>query len=109
MKIQKLTAIFSFFVLNVSAQFVPDYKRAADVYFQNQEYYAASEYYKKALNISNDSVGNLILPYTPESKTKASKKQNTEVEQMVFNLAESYRIYKDYQNAEKWYAIAKDF
>ncbi|WP_353136773.1 OmpA family protein [Pseudopedobacter sp.] len=109
MKIQKLTAIFSFFVLNASAQFVPDYKRAADVYFQNQEYYAASEYYKKALNISNDSVGNLILPYTPESKTKASKKQNTEVEQMVFNLAESYRIYKDYQNAEKWYAIAKDF
>lgn len=107
MKLKNIIILLSLIAFNAKAQFIPDYRKAADVYFQNKEYYAAAEYYKKALNIADDSVG-LKLPYTPDSKGK-TKKQGNETEQMVYNLAESYRLYKDYTNAEKWYAVSKGF
>jgi OOP family OmpA-OmpF porin len=92
----------------VSAQFVTNSKRVADVYYLNKEYYAAAEYYKKALQISPDSSG-FVVPYGFESKVKQESPKKEDYEYNVFQLAESLRQYKNFTDAEKWYAIAKDF
>lgn len=92
----------------VKAQFVTNNKRAADVYFQNKEYYPAAEYYKRALNISTDSAG-FVVPYTFVNRMKEETPKRAEYEYCVFQLASSLRLYKDFKSAEAWYAIAKDF
>lgn len=92
----------------VSAQFVTNSKRVADVYYLNKEYYAAAEYYKKALQISADSSG-FVVPYGFETKMKQESPKKEDYEYSVFQLAESLRQYKNFTDAEKWYAIAKDF
>lgn len=90
------------------AQFVSNNKRIADVYFQNKEYYAAAEYYKKTLQLSPDSIG-FVVPYAYESKVKAESPKRAEYEHAVFQLASSLRLYKDFRAAEAWYALAKNF
>lgn len=91
------------------AQFVSsDSKRVADVYFLNKEYYAAAEYYKKALQISPDSVG-FVVPYGFEKKVLEESPKKEDYEYAVFQLATSLRLYKNFQDAEKWYAIANNF
>lgn len=92
----------------VQAQFVTNNKRIADVYFQNKEYYAAAEYYKKVLNITNDTAG-FIVPYAFENKVKEESPKRTEYEYAVYQLASSLRLYKDFSSAEHWYAVAKNF
>ncbi|SHG90154.1 OmpA family protein [Pedobacter caeni] len=92
----------------VSAQFVTNSKRVADVYYLNKEYYAAAEYYKKALQISPDSSG-FVVPYGFQTKLKQESPKKEDYEYSVFQLAESLRQYKNFTDAEKWYAIAKDF
>lgn len=106
----KLRLLLVFMLLGsiASAQFVTNSKRAADVYFQNKEYYAAAEYYKKALQISSDTAG-FIVPYGFESKIKQESPKKEDYEYSVYQLAESLRQYKNYRDAEKWYAIASSF
>ncbi|TZF82051.1 OmpA family protein [Pedobacter sp. BS3] len=107
----KALNIFSILICTAvmaKAQYVPNYKRAADVYFQNKEYYAAADYYKKALQISPDSVG-FVVPYGFEKRLGEDKKNSEDRKYLVFRLAESLRLYRDFPDAEKWYAIAKDF
>lgn len=104
----KILLVLCFFGTSVSAQFVANSKRVADVYFLNKEYYAAAEYYKKALQISPDSSG-FVVPYGFESKMKQERPKKDDYEHNVFQLAESLRLYKNFSDAEKWYAIAKDF
>ena len=94
--------------LTVSAQYVTDNKKVADVYFQNKEYYAAAEYYKKVLGIKKDS-SDMILPYASEAKLKEESPKRGDYQYAVFQLANSLRLYKDYRAAEAWYAIAKTF
>lgn len=104
----KLLLVLCLFSHVVSAQFVTNSKRVADVYYLNKEYYAAAEYYKKALQISPDSAG-FVVPYGFESKVKQESPKKEDYEYSVFQLAESLRQYKNFTDAEKWYAIAKDF
>jgi len=104
----KILLIFCLLASAAHAQFVTNSKRVADVYFQNKEYYAAAEYYKKALQISADSVG-FVVPYGFESKIKEESPKREDFEYCTFQLAESLRLYKNSIDAEKWYAVAKDF
>lgn len=104
----KILLILCLFASVAQAQFVTNNKRVADVYFQNKEYYAAAEYYKKALQISADSVG-FIVPYGFENKIKEESPKKDDYEYCVFQLAEALRLYKNFIDAEKWYAMAKDF
>ena len=91
------------------AQFVvSDNKRVADVYFINEEYFAAAEYYKKALQISPDSLG-FVVPYGFENKIQEQSPKKDNYEYSVFQLATSLRLYKNFKDAEKWYAIATNF
>ncbi|MDR6786258.1 OmpA family protein [Pedobacter africanus] len=104
----KILLILCLLASAAHAQFVTNSKRVADVYFQNKEYYAAAEYYKKALQISADSVG-FVVPYGFESKIKEESPKREDFEYCTFQLAESLRLYKNSIDAEKWYAVAKDF
>ncbi|TKC04263.1 OmpA family protein [Pedobacter frigoris] len=108
MKLLKTLMILCLFTTAANAQFVTNSKRVADVYFQNKEYYAAAEYYKKALQISPDSAG-FVIPYGFENKIKEESPKKDDYEYSVFQLAESLRLYKNFTDAEKWYAIATEF
>lgn len=110
MKAIKLILMLGLFVSSANAQMVTDNKRVADVYFQNKEYYAAAAYYKKALSISADSAG-FVVPYGFEKKIKeeSSLNKRADYEYAVFQLATSLRLYKNFQDAEKWYVIASNF
>jgi OOP family OmpA-OmpF porin len=108
MKPLKLLFLLCLIMTGAHAQFVSNNKRIADVYFHNKDYYAAAEYYKKALQISGDSVG-FVVPYAYESRFKKESSKRAEYEYCVFQLASSLRLYKDYRSAEAWYALTRDF
>jgi len=104
----KLLFLLCLLYTGTYAQFVSNNKRIADVYFNNKEYYAAAEYYKKSLKAAPDSIG-LVVPYAYESKVKAESPKRGEYEYAVFQLATSLRLYKDFRAAEAWYALAAQF
>ena len=108
MKLLKTFLILCVMGITAKAQFVTNSKRVADVYFQNKEYYAAAEYYKKALQISADSAG-FVIPFGFENKLKENSPKKDDYEYCVFQLAESLRLYKNFTDAEKWYALANEF
>lgn len=91
-----------------NAQYVVNYKKVADTYFENKDYYAASTFYKKALKITGDST-QAILPYGKERKVASDDKVIEDYEGSIYNLAESSRLYREFNEAEKYYAIAITF
>ncbi|MDQ0637395.1 tetratricopeptide (TPR) repeat protein [Pedobacter sp. W3I1] len=91
-----------------NAQYVVNYKKVADTYFENKDYYAASTFYKKALKITGDST-QAILPYGKERKSATDDKVAEDYEGSIYNLAESSRLYREFNEAEKYYAIAITF
>ncbi|WP_443945861.1 OmpA family protein [Pedobacter sp. AW1-32] len=91
------------------AQYVANYKRVADTYFENKDYYAAATFYKKALKITADTA-QAILPYGKERKSVGdTKKLEDDYEEAVYNLAESSRLYREFYDAERYYKIAAAF
>jgi OmpA-OmpF porin, OOP family len=83
------------------AQYVYDYKRTGDVYYDAKDYYSAAQYYTKALGtfkIRHEQ----IIPYSVDIKGKESGKIK-DYETVIYKLAESYRQYNDFGNAEKYY------
>jgi len=108
MKLIKGLLFLCLFAVSAKAQFVTNNRKVADVYFQNNEFYAAAEYYKKALQISSDSAG-FVVPYGFENKINEESPKRDDHEYCVFQLAESLRGYKNFTDAEQWYALAKDF
>jgi OOP family OmpA-OmpF porin len=104
----KILLILCLFSAAAQAQFVTNSKRVADVYFQNKEYYAAAEYYKKALQIEADSSGS-VVPFGFANKIKEESPKKEDYEYCVFQLGESLRHYKNFNDAEKWYEVSKDF
>lgn len=94
--------------ITANAQYVVNYKKVADAYFQNKDYYAAATFYKKALKIASDST-QIILPYGSEKKPNSDEKVIEDYEGALYNLAESSRMYREYAEAEKYYAVASTF
>jgi outer membrane protein OmpA-like peptidoglycan-associated protein len=109
MKLLKTLLILCLFTTAANAQFVTNSKRVADVYFQNKEYYAAAEYYKRSLQLSSADSAGFVVPYGFANKIKQDNPKKEDYEYSVFQLAESLRNYKNFTDAEKWYALAKDF
>nr|WP_162988765.1 OmpA family protein [Pedobacter schmidteae] len=104
----KILLILCLLASAVQAQFVSNSKRVADVYFQNKEYYAAAEYYKKALQISADSAG-FVVPFGFVNKIKEESPKREDYEYCAFQLGEALRLYKNFTDAERWYEVSKDF
>lgn len=111
-KFRKMKKILLFLLVAfgsyANAQFVVNYKKVADTYFENKDYYAASTFYKRALKITGDSTY-AILPYGKERKTASDTKAIEDYEGSVYNLAESSRLYREFNEAEKYYAVAITF
>lgn len=97
-----LAIVCCLFVVNsLQAQYVYDYKRTGDVYYEAKDYYSAAQYYQRALGTFKINP-NEILPYQPGSKGKETGKVK-DYETVKYRLAESYRMYNDFGNAEKYY------
>ncbi|MDQ0104980.1 WD40-like Beta Propeller Repeat [Chitinophaga terrae (ex Kim and Jung 2007)] len=84
------------------AQYVYDYKHTADVYYNSHDYYSAAQYYNKALGTFKIKPEQ-ILPYTLAGAPAPTGKLK-DYQDVVARLAESYRRFYDYGNAETWYA-----
>jgi len=100
--------VFIAFSITVNAQYVVNYKKVADAYFQSKDYYAAATFYKKALKITSDST-QLVLPYGKDKKQKSDERLIEDYEGSLYNLAESSRMYRDFSEAEKYYEVASTF
>lgn len=97
-----LAIVCCLFVVNsLQAQYVYDYKRTGDVYYEAKDYYSAAQYYNRALGTFKINA-NEILPYQAGSKDKKTGKIK-DYEIVKYRLAESYRMYNDFGNAEKYY------
>jgi tetratricopeptide (TPR) repeat protein len=100
--------IFTILILivfkGVNAQYSKDNPKAyGDRAFHNKDYYEAAFYYKKAADGLSLTLLQAI-PYQAGEKTskKIGKKQDRAY--VSFQLAESYRLYENYQEAEGWYS-----
>ncbi|HWZ35225.1 MAG TPA: OmpA family protein [Mucilaginibacter sp.] len=98
-----LTIFILFFVIATHAQLSVSNKTLGDNSFKNKDYYAAAYYYKKATENVLGAHGK-SLPYQSQLKLKdqATSKDIGRVE-IYYMLAESYRMYENYLEAEPWY------
>jgi OmpA-OmpF porin, OOP family len=95
-----LTMLISFCIAPAFAQFNENDRALADKAFTNKDYYEAAYYYKRiasGLNLTPQPV----IPFRPTPKTK--KGQPTSQAYICYQLAESYRGYENYLEAESWY------
>jgi len=101
-KIFVLTAVlFSFASLH--AQFVYDYLKAADDYFQKGDYASAAEYYEKYMGGDKTGKDKEFKPYTPQNSSKKTAAAAVNKEQAMYNLAECYRLLNYPSKAEPQY------
>ena len=87
--------------LNTFGQSADDVKMQADKAFTNKNYYAAAFYYKEAATgFSVDAQS--VIPFRGD--IQAGKKVKAQGNDYIyFQLAESYRLYENYLEAEGWY------
>lgn len=109
--------------LLASAQFVPDYKRTADKYYAQGDYYSAAVYYEKYLSGKKLDIKESYNPYALKKEEKAKKGPNAtkpatpvaspkgvNVNELIKRIAEGYKSVNDYKKAEEWYSklVAND-
>jgi len=108
---KKIVPVVIFFccLANLHAQFVYDYLKAADNYFNKKDYASAAEYYEKYLGTDKGKIKkDGYNPYTIQSKSKKQAAVSSK-EQAVYNLAESYRLLNYPSKAEPHYKQSIDF
>ena len=99
-----LTVLLTGLTLQSISQNLPDYRRLATQYFNSQQYYAAAEYYRKALGL-DENTRTIQFPYYTSGKQnyKPGKKTKDDETYLYYQLAESYRLYNDFQHAQPLY------
>jgi OOP family OmpA-OmpF porin len=95
-------------VNQAKAQYVYDYKRTGDIYYEAKDYYSAAQYYTKVLGTFKIKPEQ-ILPYAVDMKKGKENGKIKDYESVVYRLGESYRQYNDFGNAEKYYEQAVSF
>lgn len=95
-----------------TAQFVPDFKRNADRFYAQGDFYSAAIYYEKYLN--NRKSKDTITIYNPYAVKQSLKKKNVapalkpakgiSISEIMNRIAEGYKSVNDYKNAENWYS-----
>jgi OmpA-OmpF porin, OOP family len=85
----------------------PGYYNQAEKLFSNKDYYKAAQVYEKYLT-SEKKARSSGSPFAVEKKVKGKTNLNMH-EEAVYSLAECYREYNDYVNAEKYYKLATAF
>lgn len=100
-------AVAACLLLNTArAQFAQDYLKAADSYFSKADYASSAAYYEKFLNRGGKIAQDEFDPYTAKAKKTAAFKGGKQ--KAIYQLAESYRLLKDYSKATPLYAQLAD-
>lgn len=102
-----------FLSMTAHAQFTYDYLKAADGYYQKGDYYSAAQYYEKYLAGGKTKGGrDAYNPYVVQASSSSSKKSAAvpaNRQQVVYRLAESYRLLNYPEKAEPHYRQAVEF
>ncbi|MEN0055210.1 MAG: OmpA family protein, partial [Mucilaginibacter sp.] len=86
-----------------NAQYSKDNPKVyGDKSFNNKDYYEAAFYYKRAAEGLSLTLVQAI-PYHAGEKTSKKPAKKEDRAYICFQLAESYRLYENYQEAEGWY------
>ena len=85
---------------------VKAYKDMGDKAFADKDFYTAAYYYDKALQDKSSSSEGTAVPYFSSRLSKAE--HDKAVGQINYRLAESYRSYHNYLQAESWYKQVAD-
>lgn len=93
---------------SIHAQFVYDYLKAADNYYQKGDYFSAAQYYEKYFD--KDKTGNRpeYKPYAPQNASKKTITAVSNKEQAIYRLAECYRQLNYPSKAEPYYKQAME-
>jgi outer membrane protein OmpA-like peptidoglycan-associated protein/tetratricopeptide (TPR) repeat protein len=97
------TAGAFFLAFSLHAQFVYDYLKAADNYFQKGDYYSAAQYYEKYFGSDSAKKTDQFNPYVAQSASKKKAPAVANREQATWHLAESYRKLNFPSKAEPYY------
>lgn len=93
------------------AQTTNDYLRAAEDFFSKGDYYSAARYYERVLEGKGDTSGATFSPYSV-SRTSASANRaprGASRQQIVYKVAESYRLLNNPVKSEPYYQEAVNF
>ncbi|NCD72140.1 OmpA family protein [Mucilaginibacter agri] len=103
MKKSLLFIVILFIASTAFAQYNPvNFKAMADKAFHNKDYYEAAYYYRKAaegLKITPETK----VPFQPDNSSKEPKGKAEDLNYIRYQLADSYRLYENYLEAEPWY------
>ncbi|WP_183566778.1 OmpA family protein [Mucilaginibacter sp. SP1R1] len=103
MKKTFITILILILFKGVNAQYSKDNPRAyGDKAFSNKDYYEAAFYYKKAAEGLSLTTLQAIPYHAGEKSTKKVGKKEDRA-YICYQLAESYRLYENYLEAEGWY------
>jgi outer membrane protein OmpA-like peptidoglycan-associated protein/tetratricopeptide (TPR) repeat protein len=86
---------------NIATAQVKAYKDMGDKAYTAKDYYTAAYYYDKAIQEKSTSSSGTAVPYFSSRLTK--KQQEQQMGQLSYRLAESYRNYRNFIQAELWY------
>jgi len=94
-----------------SAQTTGDYLRAAEDFFSKGDYYSAARYYEKALAGKIDTSGPQFNPYVAQRQNNVKQKPLTggTRHQIVYRVAESYRLLNNPVKSEPFYQEAAGY
>jgi outer membrane protein OmpA-like peptidoglycan-associated protein len=97
--------LLTIFILSVftgvKAQYKANPRALGDKAFTNKDYYEAAVYYKKAAE-GLSLIKQQAIPYHASGKTEKKGKPDDRA-YICYQLAESYRMYENYLEAEGWY------
>lgn len=100
-----VSIILLFASLHISAQGRQDYYSIANNTFEKGNYQQALEYYTKLLDEAPDTTMD-IYPFTPTYRGFGFISFQ-EINKVVYQISQCYRLLYDYRNAEIWAAKAK--
>ena len=105
-----LLGIFALSLANLHAQFVNNYAKAGDDFYEKGDYYSAAVNYEKFLNGAKEKVNqDGYDPYTLTKGSKGIKAVTANRNEIVFKTAESYRLLNNPVKAEPLYQEATKF
>lgn len=109
----KLALAFCMILATVAAhsQTSNDYLKAAEDFFSKGDYYSAARYYERVLTGKIDTSGAQFNPYVGQRQTAVKPKAPTgsSRHQVVYKVAESYRLLNNPVKSEPYYQEAVSF
>ena len=95
------TLYLSIISIAAFAQYGKDVRSLGDKAYANKDYYEAAYYYNKAA-LGMHLIEPSEVPFQSMNKQPKTQKQ-ADVIYISYRLADSYRLYENYQEAEGWY------